>query len=79
MATCSFCGNELKEGRGTRLFRRDGSMLNFCTRKCEVNLRVLKRTPTEYKWTKKYASTAKKKGKGESKEAKHVVKAPDKK
>jgi large subunit ribosomal protein L24e len=60
MVQCSFCGEELKEGEGLRLFKRDGSSYNFCSRKCEHNQVHLKRNPAKFKWTQKYASTAKK-------------------
>ncbi len=60
MVQCSFCGNEVKEGEGLRLFKRDGSSHNFCSRKCEHNQIHLKRNPAKFKWTSKYASTAKK-------------------
>ncbi len=68
MVLCSFCGNELVEGEGLRLFRRDGSAMNFCSRKCEMNSLKLKRNPAKFKWTQRYASTAKKaKGKAAAK------------
>ena len=61
MAICSFCGNEVGIGTGLTYFKRDGTGLHFCSRKCEKNQFKLKRNPAHLKWTKKFASTAKKK------------------
>lgn len=61
MSTCSFCGNEIATGTGLAFFRRDGTSLHFCSRKCEMNQFKMKRNPARLKWTMKFASTAKKK------------------
>jgi len=34
--------------------RKDGSVLNFCTMKCEKNMLKLGRIPRYMKWTKAY-------------------------
>lgn len=83
MVACSFCGREMKEGEGVRLFKRDGTALNFCSRKCEKNQVKLHRNPARLKWTSKYASTAKKtktaQGKAVEKKPEEKRKEPEKK
>ncbi len=56
-------------GAGVTLFKRDGSTLNYCSRKCEKNFKM-KRNPLKFKWTQKFVkgSAVKK-----SSKAKHVV------
>ncbi|HLC47867.1 MAG TPA: hypothetical protein VJI13_02235 [Candidatus Norongarragalinales archaeon] len=61
MVICSFCGNETAVGTGFAIFKRDGSATHFCSRKCEKNQLKLKRNPAHFKWTQKFATTAKKK------------------
>jgi large subunit ribosomal protein L24e len=61
MVNCSFCGNEVEIGSGVGFFKRDGTGMHFCSRKCEKNQFKLKRNPAHFKWTTKFASTAKKK------------------
>ncbi|MCX6767268.1 MAG: 50S ribosomal protein L24 [Candidatus Micrarchaeota archaeon] len=34
MASCSFCGKPIRTGTGLRVFKRDGTSLVFCSRKC---------------------------------------------
>jgi large subunit ribosomal protein L24e len=47
---CSFCGIEVKPGTGLKFFRKDGSTLVFCSRKCEKNF-GMGRKPSKFKWT----------------------------
>ncbi len=54
MAKCSFCRNVIEPGTGTMFVRKDGSVLNFCTMKCEKNMLKLGRIPRYMKWTKAY-------------------------
>ena len=54
MAKCSFCRNAIEQGTGTMYVKKDGSILNFCTMKCEKNLLKLGRTPRYMKWTKAF-------------------------
>ncbi|MEK6954007.1 MAG: 50S ribosomal protein L24e [Candidatus Micrarchaeota archaeon] len=61
MAACSFCGFEIESGTGFMYFKRDGSSTRYCSRKCQKNAMLLKRNPAHFKWTNKFASTAKKK------------------
>ena len=55
MAKCSFCGNDIAKGTGLMFVRKDGSVLNFCGRKCEKNLLKLGRKPRTTKWTLEFA------------------------
>ncbi|NLL94240.1 MAG: 50S ribosomal protein L24e [Thermoplasmatales archaeon] len=52
---CSFCGAEIERGTGRMHVRRDGNVLNFCTKKCFKNMVELKRVPRTTEWTAKYA------------------------
>lgn len=54
MAKCSFCGVNIEKGTGVTLFMNDGKVFNFCTHKCEKNLRKLGRNPRDFKWTASY-------------------------
>ena len=54
MVKCSFCGHEVEKGTGKMFVKTDGKILNFCARKCEKNMLVLKRKARDLKWTKHY-------------------------
>lgn len=56
---CSFCGKDIILGKGITLVRNDGSVLNFCSSKCRLNLLKLKRDPRKLKWTSKYVKGGK--------------------
>jgi large subunit ribosomal protein L24e len=49
---CSFCGGRIEPGTGLMLVKRDGSILYFCSSKCERNTR-LGRKPHRVKWTER--------------------------
>ncbi|MQY68418.1 MAG: 50S ribosomal protein L24e [Hadesarchaea archaeon] len=49
---CSFCGGRVEPGTGLMFVRRDGSVLFFCSSKCERNFK-LKRKPHRVKWTER--------------------------
>ena len=51
---CSFCGSEIERGTGKLYVRKDGSVLRFCSSKCEKNLLKLKRKARKFKWTNYY-------------------------
>jgi len=55
MAKCSFCGNEIARGTGLMFVRKDASILNFCSHKCEKNLLKLGRKPRTTRWTVEFA------------------------
>lgn len=52
--TCGFCGSNIEPGTGTIYVRRSGNIVDFCSRKCRVNMINLKRVPRRTKWTKEY-------------------------
>jgi large subunit ribosomal protein L24e len=54
MAKCSFCKEAIAKGMGKMFVKKDGSVLHFCSNKCEKNMLKLKRNPRYYKWTKAY-------------------------
>jgi len=54
MAKCSFCKSVIEQGTGTMYVKKDGTILNFCTMKCEKNLLKLGRVPRFIKWTKSF-------------------------
>lgn len=54
MVKCSFCGYNITPGTGTLFVKKDGKTLDFCSRKCEKNMLVLKRKARNLKWTKNY-------------------------
>jgi len=47
---CNFCGKEIEKGTGKMYVRKDGSVLYFCSGKCEKNMVKLKRKPRDFKW-----------------------------
>lgn len=47
---CSFCGGKIEPGTGKMLVKRDGTILLFCSSKCERNL-ALGRKPDRTHWT----------------------------
>ncbi|TES84050.1 MAG: 50S ribosomal protein L24e [Hadesarchaea archaeon] len=49
---CSFCGGRVEPGTGLMFVRRDGSVLFFCSSKCERNFK-LNRKPHRVKWTER--------------------------
>ncbi len=73
MVECSFCGEEIDEGRGKIFVKKDGTALALCSRKCEMNQLKLKRNPRKTKWTSDYQSH-KAKPKKEKQEKKEEVK-----
>ena len=48
---CSFCGNEIEPGSGMMFVKDDGTILYFCSSKCDNNLLNLSRVPRRVKWT----------------------------
>ncbi len=55
MATkCSFCGENIKPGRGKMFVKISGQVLNFCASKCERNWKM-GRAGKKSKWTKTFA------------------------
>lgn len=56
---CSFCGNEIEPGTGKMYVRKDGSILYFCSSKCQKNMLELGRSPKNVAWTRAYAEQKK--------------------
>jgi large subunit ribosomal protein L24e len=57
--TCNFCGHEIEPGAGMTYIRKDGNVMNFCSRKCRINMLKLKRVPRKIKWTAEYQNLKK--------------------
>jgi len=58
MDRCSFCGCEIERGTGTTYVQKDGSLLFFCSKKCEKNMLKLRRNPARVRWTRAYRKRA---------------------
>ena len=54
MVSCSFCGKEYQPGSGKVFVKDSGTVLHFCSMKCEKNMLKLKRDARKFKWTKFY-------------------------
>lgn len=54
MVKCSFCGTNIEQGTGKLYAKNDGTLLYYCSNKCEVNHLELKRTPRHIKWTEDF-------------------------
>ena len=52
MHVCSFCGKEIKPGKGLMVVAKDGSIKYYCSSKCEKNSVI--RNPRKVRWTKIY-------------------------
>lgn len=51
---CSFCGEEIEKGTGSKYVKNDGTILYFCSSKCRRNKMDLKRNPAHLKWTQAF-------------------------
>lgn len=51
--TCSFCDGKIEPGTGKKYVKKDGSVMHFCSSKCEKNFK-LKRVARRLKWTPLY-------------------------
>jgi large subunit ribosomal protein L24e len=51
---CTFCGNEIEPGTGKMFIRKDGTIFQFCSMKCQKNLLKLGRVPRRVRWTKNF-------------------------
>jgi large subunit ribosomal protein L24e len=47
---CSFCGSQLEPGTGKMYVKKDGSVMFFCSSKCQNNQK-LGRVPRRVEWT----------------------------
>ena len=53
---CSFCGTDIPKGTGKMFVKKEGAVFFFCSRKCQKNLLVLKRSPHKTGWTALHAA-----------------------
>jgi large subunit ribosomal protein L24e len=49
--TCSFCGNPIEPGTGKMFIKKDGTIYNFCSRRCQKYLVEFGKNPRKFKWT----------------------------
>ena len=56
---CSFCKEDIEPGTGKMFVKKDGNVLQFCSRKCEKNMLELKRSPRKVGWIRKKQKTKK--------------------
>ncbi len=49
---CSFCGREIPPGRGIMFVKSDGTVLYFCSSKCEKSY-FMGRNPRKVRWVRK--------------------------
>ena len=56
---CSFCREDIEPGTGKMFVKKDGNVLQFCSRKCEKNMLELKRSPRKVNWIRKKQKTKK--------------------
>ncbi|MAE13927.1 50S ribosomal protein L24e [Candidatus Woesearchaeota archaeon] len=54
MARCDFCHELIEKGTGKRFIKKDGKMLDFCSRKCEKNMIKLRRKSLTTEWTRAF-------------------------
>lgn len=52
MAKCSFCKGTIEQGTGKIFVTKEGAIINYCSMKCEKNMRKLKRNPKSFKWSR---------------------------
>ncbi len=53
---CTFCGVDIEPGSGSMYVKKDGTVMNFCTKKCHKNMVSLKRVPRTTAWTEQFAT-----------------------
>jgi large subunit ribosomal protein L24e len=51
---CSFCGREIEPGTGKMYVLKNGTVLYFCSSKCQKNMIKLHRVPRRVRWTEAY-------------------------
>ena len=50
---CTLCREDIEPGTGKMFVKKDGNVLQFCSRKCEKNMLKLKRSPRKVGWIRK--------------------------
>ncbi len=51
---CSYCSYDIDIGRGIMFVRRDGTVLNFCAKKCRKAMVDHKKKARKTRWTAYY-------------------------
>ena len=51
MSNCTFCGKAIEVGTGKLYIKRDATVFNFCSHKCQRNQVNLGRVNRHVKWT----------------------------
>ncbi len=51
---CAFCGREIEPGTGKMYVMKNGTVLYFCSSKCQKNMIELHRVPRKVRWTEAY-------------------------
>ncbi len=51
---CAFCGREIEPGTGKMYVMKNGTVLYFCSSKCQKNMIHLGRVPRRIRWTEAY-------------------------
>ena len=51
---CAFCGREIEPGTGKMYVLKNGTVLYFCSSKCQKNMIKLHRVPRRVRWTQAY-------------------------
>lgn len=51
---CSYCGKKVQPGFGMMYVQKTGSVLFFCSAKCQTKSLKHRSDPKKLKWTKKY-------------------------
>ena len=54
MARCDFCSKIIDKGTGKKFVMKDGKVLDFCSKKCEISQTKLHRVSRTTKWTVEY-------------------------
>lgn len=78
MARCDFCKGKVEPGTGKKFIYKDGTIMNFCSSKCEKHVFVLRHKGRSQAWTEE-AHKIKKSGKLTEEVEKDVEKKPEKK
>lgn len=53
---CSFCGYAIQPGEGITYVKNDGTIYNFCSKKCRFAKIKYKKNPRKTRWTKAYGT-----------------------
>ncbi|MGM5481054.1 MAG: 50S ribosomal protein L24e [Nanobdellota archaeon] len=54
MVDCNFCGKEIPYGTGKMYVKKDGTVLRFCSSKCEKSMNKRKFKARITPWTKEF-------------------------